>query len=1171
MSKRNIFNALSAVILCMYVCVSAGAVTYQDTIDELVNSEKNSAYNIDLNAPFSKDTCGIRESINPENGQLVIAYDMFSAKEHGEDGEMSISVEYCNSYANTKEESAVYADSRYQNVLDDKNTFEKSMEAIGTGWRIKIPYVETTGGKNKTVTYVHLIDGRVYRASDKENSGLENYTLTDISFKKGEITSNNITAYYRIIYADGAIYYFGENGYPVARTDKYNNIIRYVWSADAVPLLTAVYDNCGNVFKLDYADEFTRISYNGRNYELFKSVEDNAKLIKYIRDPDNKLTEFEYTAENMKFNFKLANMSDKENTYYLLSRVKYKTGLKTVYEYTKSTKWLYETTGGYMEYSKISRRYDVDESGVVDEKRYSYYLEPDGYPTYKSSELPLYYIYVSGETKADGSHTGYFYDRDHDQIKKTYETGGKNRTEEIRKYDKRVRMPQQFVVNTYNETDSCRAVYKDTVYDDKGNLLKSDTYQQGEEKGRDVHEYKYSDTNNICTYESSRKDADTLIEAEYSIADGGFGISGRTVKRNGAFVKRDTYSYYANGNLMESRISTGENNSLITRYKYDSSGKYPVEITQTGIRDAGGAVDSYTSRYEYDAWGNVVRLSDNDGNVKTYSYDRLNRVLRETLEDGKTREHIYDDVANIVTEIDANNKKLLCYYDKYGKIVKAEDNNSILLTREYDAEKRLISSTDANGTSTKYEYDGLSRCMGVTVIDADGTILSQKRISYDEAYADSYGDMFLKMTVEDGTDNIRTSEYLFDCRENLVEKRLMPGENARIYRYEYDLSGNCIKEVSPSGGETSIAYDIFANPVRKVLPNGTETFYEYDFAGNCLSEINSLGEKTEAVYDSLSRKISQTTYDGKNKNTEKFYYDSRDNVIVQYDANGNKTENEYNARGFLTAVRQYSNGAEGIVTEYEYDGEGNVTQTSYGGIGTPDRHKYKNTLDLYGRVVKTADSMGFVSLYEYDSAGNLIKQTDPNGVVTSCKYNGLGMITEKNNSLNGRTQYEYDCFGQNVKITDGTGSKVMKYNAFGEPESFVYGANSELFEYDSDGNVIRHTACDKDMGENVTEYGYDKAGFVTEIKTGMGTENITYDGAGRISVRENLRTGISKTYTYCTDGNIRKTDTHRDGKLIYSEEFAYDSNGNKIYANENGNVKRYSYDGMNRLTGILGK
>ena len=125
-----------------------------------------------------------------------------------------------------------------------------------------------------------------------------------------------------------------------------------------------------------------------------------------------------------------------------------------------------------------------------------------------------------------------------------------------------------------------------------------------------------------------------------------------------------------------------------------------------------------------------------------------------------------------------------------------------------------------------------------------------------------------------------------------------------------------------------------------------------------------------------------------------------------------------------------------------------------------------------------------------------------------------------------------------------------------------------MFEYDSDGNVIRHTARDKDMGENVTEYGYDKAGFVTEIKTGMGTENITYDGAGRISVRENLRTGISKTYTYCTDGNIRKTDTHRDGKLIYSEEFAYDSNGNKIYANENGNVKRYSYDGMNRLTGI---
>ena len=662
------------------------------------------------------------------------------------------------------------------------------------------------------------------------------------------------------------------------------------------------------------------------------------------------------------------------------------------------------------------------------------------------------------------------------------------------------------------------------------------------------------------------QDDNIKVEIERSIAPGGFGISKETVKKNGSIIKTDEYSYLSNGNLEKSKVQTDENAFLTTSYAYSGryGGKYPTDISVSGIKTADGASETYTASYEYDSFGNVTKEINPTGTEKYNFYDNINRVTKEVLEDGSIRQYVYNDLQNSIEKIDANNTKLLYSYDKYGKIKSVEntDTKDVLLKCTYDTEKRLLSKQSESGAVTKYTYDSFDRYLSVTTIDIDGTILSKKTLSYDDAFEDGSREVLQKVTVTDGEyPQERVTSYLFDRDGNAVEKRLVSENGDRIYRYAYDNAGNNILSVTPMGAETHTEYDIFKNPTRVVMPNGIEKEYEYDFLGNCLCEKTNGSEQVTRTFDGLGRKLSEKTADS----ITRLFYDANNNITLMYDPEGNKTEYEYTERGFLSKVKQYAGANDGIISEYEYDGEGNVLKSSYGGINAKDRHTNEYTLDCYGRPVKTVDSIGKATLYEYNLSGNVTKQTDANGSITEFEYNGLGLVTRQENSKSGIIETEYDIFANPVKITDFSDTKYLSYDEFGELLKETKNFVTNTYSYDDDGNVISHTVKDKDI-EQTTSYTYDLAGNVTAVHTPMGTETIEYDSLGRISKKNNDITGLSKTYLYFPNNAVKEIHTLKDGQLLYYESFDYDKNGNKVYVDKNGEVTRYKYDGMNRLT-----
>ena len=126
---KNIFKCAVLCILCVFFWrFNVFAETYTDVTDALTNAHKESIYDIKLNAPFSKDTSGVREVVNPESGTLTVTCDLFTLKGMGGEKSYQINLVYNNRYAAKQEETVQYNEknSSYDNIIADKSITIKS-------------------------------------------------------------------------------------------------------------------------------------------------------------------------------------------------------------------------------------------------------------------------------------------------------------------------------------------------------------------------------------------------------------------------------------------------------------------------------------------------------------------------------------------------------------------------------------------------------------------------------------------------------------------------------------------------------------------------------------------------------------------------------------------------------------------------------------------------------------------------------------------------------------------------------------------------------------------------------------------------------------------------------------------------------------------------------------
>ena len=569
-----------------------------------------------------------------------------------------------------------------------------------------------------------------------------------------------------------------------------------------------------------------------------------------------------------------------------------------------------------------------------------------------------------------------------------------------------------------------------------------------------------------------------------------------------------------------------------------------------------------TSKYEYDARGNVTRIIDPGTNDWLFTYNQLDQCIRAESA-GVTdvlppiriaTDYFYDENNNLV-RVDLDNR------DDTGKLDGA--NPQWTTQYEYDSLKRLTqvateveeSAVGSHYVTNRYSYDGndnvvvVQSPLAVSGSDPDNVVAME----YDER------DLLYRSIPAPGTASALTNEFDYDGNALLIRAVDRAGKedsNLRITSLTYDGLDRCVKVTDALSNSVNYAYDRNGNLVYQrsdgELGDGpgdtgnvplAETTCEYD-------PFNRLVRQTDFHFDCTTQ---SPIGDGAGVTT--FAYAPNGQCTGMTDDNGHTTRYAYDTVGRLSSITDPKTN----ITSYAYEASGNIlsaTQTDRSDItGSSQQFTVIRGFDKLHRLTRSVDNVGNTNLYAYDSRDNLVRHTDPNGNLTGYSYDGLDRCTLAVADLNRdgsldvavdeQTTYEYD---DNSRLHSQTDDNT----------------NMTSYAYDSRDRCVSVTEAD---GTSRSLIWSPRSNLILDQDANRTVISNSFDLLDRC-VRRDIApgTGVAATTTFemfTYDGLSRLVLASNDVSQV---QFAYDSLDNYIHQEEDGLTTSYSYDATgNRL------
>jgi RHS repeat-associated protein len=538
------------------------------------------------------------------------------------------------------------------------------------------------------------------------------------------------------------------------------------------------------------------------------------------------------------------------------------------------------------------------------------------------------------------------------------------------------------------------------------------------------------------------------------------------------------------------------------------------------------------------------RVSDRNGNSLTFTDAAI------TSSAGPRVTFTRDGQGRITSVTDPMGQQIHYTYDANGDLATVTDRDGNVTQFFYHPARPhyLDHVIDPSGnTGLRTEYDDQGRLL--KAIDAAGKSIE---VAYDPAN--------LLQTVTDALGNPTTYEY--DARGNIVTEVDALGG---VTRRTYDANDNLLTLTDPLGHVWSYTYDGQRNVLTKTDPLRHTTTYTYNGFGQILTETDPLGHTRTATYDGAGNPLTSTDEVG---TTTTFTYAAGGNLASIANSLGT-TIYEYDSRG----NRVLSSDRLGNPTTYTYDGASNPLSMSYTWT-TPQGPRDFTAFTEYdhsGRVVKTIDTEGGVTITEYDARGLRSAVIDPLGQRTEYVYNDRGDLTRVTFADGTSESYLYDDARQRIATIDRAG-RVTRYvfDALGRVAAVIYPDDTpgdddnprSSSEFDAAGRVI----AEIDPRGNRTEYEYDDAGRRTLMRDARGHETLyEYDAADRVTAMTDPL-GRRTTYTYDELDRLTRTD-FPDGTWTVA---TYDIEGNAITkTDQNGRTTHFEYDAMSQLTAVV--
>ncbi len=719
-----------------------------------------------------------------------------------------------------------------------------------------------------------------------------------------------------------------------------------------------------------------------------------------------------------------------------------------------------------------------------------------------------------------------------------------------------------------------------------------------------------STTSILVRMEDGRLDRYTLVNNVWlpptgvfnSLVDNGDGTFALILKN------QNRYLFDAEGRLHN--ISDRNGNQITLTYTTGTLAK----ITDSVGRDF---------LLQYDSNHRLETITDPLARTVTFAYDSNGNLASVTDLRGQVTTYAYDSSHRLITTTDANNHaQVSIVYDGQGRVARSQDAADFTTTYSYDFANGRTTVTDPRNHTTQYAFDSHYRFIGIqdaldqtTVLTYDNshnvTSVTDKRGHTTETTHDGHGNV---TSITDAQGNRVTVTY--DAQHNPLT---ITNQRGYVTTLTYDTNGNLLSITDARGGVTSFFYDATGQVTNVTDAEGRSTPVTYDADGNIQQITDALNHVTNFNHDLVGRitgvtdprtattqlaydatdnptqvvdalgKISTLTYDAVGNResatdaegqTTTFAYDGRNLLISITDANGNLTRFEYDANGNRTRVIDANGNA--TVTTYDpldrpiqiTDALGNGMQYSYDANGNrtavtdPAGSTITTGYDELNRPVRTEDSLGRTTLMGYDAAGNRITVTDPLGRTTNYGYDELNRLTSVTDALGNTVRYEYDMVGNRSAVVNARGQRTTYgYDALNRliSESDPLG-NTVSYTYDANGNRTVVT----DANNNTTTWHYDELNRIAQIDYptvgGTPANAITfgYDAVGnRVTM---IDTTGTTHYTY--DGLNRLTGlTNPENQAVH---YAYDAAGNRTRITyPDGSKIDYRYDAANRLQAVI--
>ena len=681
-----------------------------------------------------------------------------------------------------------------------------------------------------------------------------------------------------------------------------------------------------------------------------------------------------------------------------------------------------------------------------------------------------------------------------------------------------------------------------------------------------------------------------------SVADTfGLGVEIRLssiVHHSGAWIEYDYEQ--TTGHLVSMRRSDG----TTLEFKWHNRIDRLLSIWVKNEETHPGEEPMRLASYNYDGKGRLLKVINSAAGALRYYYDDENRPCRWTDRNGHSYYYRFDEQGRVISQVGSGGMfpNVAVWLPDTGDDAPEDGVVCVALecVGEFHGEPTEIGDSCINEYFDRLDKLPLANLLREKgLVGAGLTGRGRTGVRDDESW-----------TIPD---ELLYDEFLGDIRPTVYRStpegdvwRIIDAEGSIVDR-EYNQYHQIIRDVSNTGVVTSIDRDEYGTitqidygdgttetitpgawgePVKVIGRDGLTTEYELDSAGFITATTYSTGARIEYEYewrasglvplavidsqglvqvtecDNAGRPLASVDPAGRRSSVIR---DVRGLVTEIIDPIGNVTKVEYSPEGWVTKVINPDGSEQTMV----YDGEGNQIETiDEVGTRTVVKHtvfdKVQEVLAANGGVTRytyntqmepiaITNADGHTWRFEYDLAGNIVKEIDYNGLVTETRRSPDGLRLDTIDG-EGTVTTVYDAMGQVTELHEADGVVKFTRDQYGEVTQITNKWSTVDYHHDEYGRLASETTTLYSGEQSALEYHYSAAGAMNAVT------HVLPDG------RE-----VTETPTYDEHGQLQQMTYGVAGQELASTSFGVDDAGRQSWLSVGSMVRQFKFDQRDRI------